>query len=377
MASKRRSTRGDGSVYKRSSDGRWIASVALGQSADGKQLRKVFYGKTRKEAADKRRDYVRSGRDAVDRAKAKGATVSSVGEEWLTWLADQGRKRATLAGYASALAHHVLPAPLGAVRIDRVRREHVEQLQESLRRAGASTRTRQAVHVVLNGIFKHALDRDLISRSPMVGLRRPGGARQAQEKPDRVRVWTEDEVRSFLRVARGTVYGRLFEFMLATGVRPGEAYALRWRDVDAKKRTVTIRESLVDVAGEVTFEAPKTDQARRTIPVGPSTLDVLGPRGKAGELVFTNNAGSVHSRSNVRKALARLARKAGVPARTPHELRHTHASVLLARETPIKVVSERLGHRDVTTTLEIYAHLMPGMGAIAVEQIEAVIGEPR
>lgn len=375
---KQRGTRGDGSIYlwKRKPPLKpvWVASLELPPDPEtGKRRRKKFYGSSRKEAADRRRAYVKSPDATVEQRRAKGGTVGAVGKLWLKSLERDGRKRNTIAAYRSLLTNHVDPSTLAAIKVEQVTREHVRQMQASLHKRKASLRTQQAVHGVLNGLFRYAAACDMIAISPMHGLRRPGGSMQARVRRKEIRAWNEEEVRTFLAHARPTHYGPLFETMLGTGLRPGEAFALRWRDVDLGKKTITVRETMVDVDKEVTFEPPKTRQARRTIRIGASSVRALGARGKRDELVFTSGAGTPCSRDNVRRALTSICSKAEVPRLTPHELRHTHASLLLARGTPIKVVSERLGHRDVTTTLEVYQHLLPGMGERAADEIDAVL----
>lgn len=365
-----RGTRGEGSVFQRKSDGRWVARLPLGTGPDGKPVVRSFYGASRKEAADARRAFVKSGGAVVARAKGTSTAVEAVGRMWLEALERHGRKPNTIATYGALLRTHVAPAALGAVKIDRVTRAHVETFLVDLRAGGASARTQQAVHSVLLGLFRHAMDQGLITSLPTAGVKRPGGARQAKVKPERVRVWTAAEARRFLEVARDTHNGRMFAAALGTGLRPGELFALRWRDVDLDRKTIAVRESLVEVNGEITFGPPKTEQSKRTIPIDDATAAALGAPGSKGELVFANQAGGPHNRNNVRRSLTALCKRAGVPVLTPHEIRHCHASLLLAAGVPIKVVSERLGHRDITTTLETYQHLLPGMG----EQAATVIG---
>ena len=188
-------------------------------------------------------------------------------------------------------------------------------------------------------------------------------------------MWTEEEVRSFIGHAKDYHYGPLFEVALGTGLRPGELYALRWGDVDLVRGTLSVRETMTYCNGEIMFERPKTEQSRRTIKLAKATVTTLRAIGKeaSDQLVFTTRSGAPCDRNNVRRSLRAIARSAGLEERTPHELRHIHASLLVARGTPIKVVSERLGHRDITTTLEVYQHLLPGMGERAADEIDAML----
>lgn len=372
-----RRTHGEGSVYYRERDGRWVATVDLGADPGGRRRRKEFSAKTKKDAVAKRSKWLRSGAKNKEKRADKAPTFDQVGKMWLAFLADQGRKRTTVSNYTSMMRVHVTPTFLAGMRIDMIRREHIERFHGDLRYRKVSMRMRQAVHVVLNGVIKHAIERELIDLNPMQRVKRPGGAKQARVKSDRdrVRIWTEADVRRFIAFSKDFHYGPLFEVALGTGLRPGELYALRWGDVDLVRGTLSVRETMTYCDGEIMFERPKTEQSRRTIKLAKATIKTLREIGKQGrdQLVFTTKSGAPCDRNNVRRSLRAIARSAGLEERTPHELRHTHASLLLARGTPIKVVSERLGHRDVTTTLEVYQHLLPGMGERAADEIDAML----
>lgn len=374
---------GTGSEYKRKSDGRWVATYPMPPGPDGKRRRpKEFSARTKREAIAKRRDWIQRGGVEADERKERTegpapGSVAAVGKEWLAYLADHGRKRSTIAAYRSALNTHVKTAALGQLRIDKVKREHIENLQTGMRSGKHSMRTRQAVHTMLNGLFKYAVDRTIIETSPMERIKRPGGARQARVKQrERAPAWSVAETKKLLKVARERHYGPLIELMLDTGLRPGEAYALTWGCVNLSDRTLRVELELVDVDGRVTYETPKTEQARRTVKLSKSTCAMLerlhdsAGSTKRGDFVFRTGAGTPCDRNNVRRALAAMCTAAEVPIHTPHSCRHTHASQLLQAGVNIKVVSERLGHRDVKTTLDVYSHLLPGMGQAAADAVD-------
>jgi len=184
----------------------------------------------------------------------------------------------------------------------------------------------------------------------------------------------------------------VFRIVAATGCRRGEVCALRWLDVDldGESARVVIRRAVLDLEGVRTVEDTKT-HALRWIRIDPDTADMLrAQRAKAAELgevagvpltpedfVFPRSPGAKEPipPNRVGQAWGRLCRELGIKARL-HDLRHLQASLLLDAGEAITTVSARLGHRDTSTTLRIYSHLMPGADARAAEIVGRAFTRP-
>jgi integrase len=176
--------------------------------------------------------------------------------------------------------------------------------------------------------------------------------------------------------AEGRRLHALFALALGSGMRQGELLGLQWPDIDFDKGTVTVRRSLAQVISEFILKEPKSRSSKRMIRLPPFALDALlnhrramlaeGQDVRAGT-VFVTKTGQYVGKSNlIRQVFKPILEKAGVPVVRFHDLRHTHASVLLARGKSIKAVSRRLGHSNVAMTLRVYAHLLPDAdGALA------------
>jgi integrase len=159
---------------------------------------------------------------------------------------------------------------------------------------------------------------------------------------------------------------------------------MHWEDMDLERRAVTVRRTLENVSG-VTFREPKTAKGRRVVPVGPTVVERLrrrrrqqldeclaaGPSWHDQGLVFTSSDGGILSGFALRRAFYRLLRQAGLPKVRFHDLRHTHASLLLVRGVHPKVMSERLGHATIGITLDTYSHVMPTMQEQAARDLDA------
>jgi integrase len=183
-------------------------------------------------------------------------------------------------------------------------------------------------------------------------------------------------------------------------MRRGEALALRWRDIDLDGSTISVRRSvgIVRVKGEgaTVLEGPTKTGKPRVVDIGPDTVAVLRAhrRERAGlalqlaaadALVFGDIEGRhLHPERFSRtftEALARCRRELAEAGQDPppvirlHDLRHTHATLLLSAGEPVKVVSERLGHSSAVVTMTVYAHVLPGGQRKAADRFDAMLGE--
>ena len=172
-----------------------------------------------------------------------------------------------------------------------------------------------------------------------------------------------------------------------TGLRRGEALALRWADVDLERARLSVRRSLVPINGTVEVHEPKTSRGRRLVALDPFTVSVLrawsrrqkeerlewGPAWTDSGLVFTRPDGKLIHPERVSKAFRVAVKKSGLPQIHLHDLRHTHATLALAAGVHPKVVSDRLGHATVAITLDIYSHAIPALSEEAAATVAALV----
>jgi integrase len=211
------------------------------------------------------------------------------------------------------------------------------------------------------------------------------------------RAWTAPELGRFLRWAdaQDPDLAMGWRLLAATGMRRGEALALRWRDVDLDAGRLAVRRSVGVVktkgAGERLVEGSTKTGRSRVVDLDAGTVAALrayrAARGllaldlvRDPALVLSNLDGTHrHPERFSRRFSGQVAqaRKALGEERLPgirlHDLRHTHASLLLADGVPVKVVSERLGHASATITLTVYQHVHPGMGRQAADRFAALL----
>ncbi|MDP9364704.1 MAG: site-specific integrase [Chloroflexota bacterium] len=308
------------------------------------------------------------------------ATVGDLLGQWLASVAAHNVKAATLEDYEATVRVHVLPE-LGSVPVQRLTAARVQSFYAAKLAAGASPRTVQLCHLRLSQALKQGVAWGLVPHNACASVRAP------RVTYKRFETWNPDEARAFLAAAEGDALSPLWLLALSTGMRRGELLGLRWRDVDLDAGTLSVRQCLIPSKGGPVLAEPKTAAARRLVRLPAEAIAALrehrrrqverrlalGSLWRDLDLVLCTGEGNVVNPANVDRSFARLVRAAGVRRIRFHDLRHTHATWLLAAGQPVKVVSERLGHARVSITLDTYAHVLPDMQEAAAEAIGSLL----
>ena len=287
----------------------------------------------------------------------------TVGEWVREWLGQYKNKigSATYERYAGVLRNYIIPY-LGSIRLRVLSHRHIEAMHFDAVSVGRSSSTVRNNHAPLRLALTMAVRDGLISTNPASLVRLP------KQQETEIEVFTLEEMYEFLDANRDYKFYPIYHLAFWSGLRLSEIMALRvGRDIDLLSRVVTVREKVRQgVTGP-----PKTKSGRRRIPISTEAAAVLGRviQDKVnGDLAFPYSPGSVsHS-------MGAACRRAGVKRIRFHDLRHTHATHLLAAGENINAVSERLGHADINITLRTYAHVLPGMSEGLGEATERILG---
>lgn len=279
---------------------------------------------------------------------------------------------------------HVPLQKLGANDLDRT---YAAMLSDGHQRNGGplSPRSVRFAHSVIRKALADAVRKGLVTAN-VADLADPPAS--AACKAPEMRCWSPAELGAFLDTVTDHDHGVLFRTAAMTGLRRGELGGLRWRDVDLDGGLRTVRRALVRSAGEWIFAEPKTQAGRRTIDLDPRTVVALRRQRQAllerrmalgagwseGDLAFPGLIGAPADLDAWGKSFGRAIRDAGAPPIRFHDLRHSHASHLLAAGTDVRTVAARLGHADPGLTLRVYAHVMPGRQAAAAAVAALVEG---
>lgn len=346
-----------GHIYRRrKNDGtwsNWYAVVDLPRMADGKRRQRTTTHRTRREA--------QAWIAQQDRGREPGHEDLTVGEYLEGWLEGKNALRAsTRLSYRGHLHIHLIPQ-LGYLPLARLRHEDVQRVYAMLTHpsggGGLAPATLHRVHATLMSALNAAVRRGLLARNPAATVELPQVPRRTVQR------WTAHEAGRFLESIRSDRWRVLYLLMLATGLRRGEAIALRWGDVDLEEGLVAITRQLVLVGPQVVEGPPKSQAGGRTVVLDDATLNELRLHALAtgGKLdpeghVFTR-AGEPLPPAFVSRHFDRLVAAAGVPRIRLHDLRHTSASLGLAAGETLVEVSRRLGHSSIGVTADVYTHV--------------------
>ncbi|MCL2140300.1 MAG: site-specific integrase [Dehalococcoidia bacterium] len=232
-----------------------------------------------------------------------------------------------------------------------------------------SARTVRSHHRILHRALKSAVVKRLISSNPCDNTEPPVPINKE------VHSMTNSQLKEFIVRLKGSPYYELFYTSLFTGLRRSEILALRWQDIDLLNGYLTVNRSLHQIAGQFVFCEPKTEKSKATISLTTSTISVLenykqrkvaeyilmGKELKEADLAFCRLDGTPIPPHTISQYWRRFADRIGMSGIRLHDARHTHATLMIKQGVNIKVVQERLRHKNIETTLGIYSHVLPGM----------------
>lgn len=323
----------------------------------------------------------------------------TVGEFLVTWLDTYTRsgkvKRSTAATYADHVHKHLVPR-IGHVPLAKLTPEHVARLYADLLTSGEvrhksgrglSPKTVRNIHQTLNKALGDGVKFGKVSRNVTDAVDLP-----RYERPE-LQAWTVAELQHFLAhtAEEGDYLLPVWYLLASTPLRRGEVCGLRWTDVDLVEGLVTVRNTRLEVQGDVFEDSPKSRRARRTLALDTAAVmalaslrnsqeeaaEVLG--GWRSEYVVTDLDGNPMVPESLTRRFYAAARRAGLRQIRLHSLRHTWASFALQEGTSVHVVAGRLGHADPGFTLRTYAPFMPSQDREAVEaltgKLTALLGD--
>ena len=293
---------------------------------------------------------------------------------------------ATFDSYRRNIELHVIPR-IGGVPLQKLAAEDLDGLYASLstaggrrdgKKGGLSPKSVRIIHAVLHKALSDARRKGTLARNVAEVADAP--KLRSAVKRQEIKVWTPEELRRFLELAADNRNHAAWFVTSHTGMRRGEVLGLRWSDVDLDRRRLAVRQAVILVAYKLMISDVKTDTGRRSIDLDERTIAVLkawrkrqcaereliGPAAyQDKDLVFPRPDGTPTNPDAFSQSFDRLVARSPLSRIRLHDLRHTHASILLKAGVPVKVVSERLGHANPAFTITVYQHIIPGMQADA------------
>lgn len=400
----KRRANGEGSLYKRK-DGTWTA-----QYTDCNGKKRYLYGKTQQIVKDKLKEALYHNDNGIV-LETKKMTFSQWMMEWLEVYARPTIRETTYVNWRNTIEKHIEPhfrnVQLRELRPDMLQKLINEKLKKRLdnKPGGYSTMFVVGIKSRMYGALEKAVELNLIAKNPAERVKLP------PKSTKDIQVLTKEEQRELEKTIIDTMQtdNIVFAFllMLYTGLRIGEALGLQIGDIDLDKAELTVRRSMNYVQlpdatetgygkkGQRKTGDPKSKSSKRTIPLSPFIVEHIrqhlerrarevgllsevwknSPRHTEKwideDYIFLSSLGNATDRSTMRVKLLALCKKAGIPAITPHGLRHTFATRWIEAGLDVKTLSEILGHADVRMTLNTYTHSLSAQKVDSMKQFGA------
>jgi len=349
---------------------RWREDVLLDDGTIGRLRRAETIGTVadlpnRRDALAKLEERLREVNQGTGRPEASMTFGAFVESQWQV-LAMPNFKASTRHGYKTVLKVHILPQ-WRTWRLRDIDRQNIQSWVADRFRQQTGWQSVRNAWVLLSSILETTVEYGYLQSNPARGVKFPQQA--VKQKPAMI---AGDDFSRLLKHL-GEPHRTMVSLIAATGLRVGELLGLRWNALNLEVGTLAVRESVY----EGKFQAPKTQRALRTIPLGPHAVKALTDhRARAArtmdlDLVFGNRKGGPLRESKVlTNVLQPAAREAGLGRITWHQFRHIHSSLMSDLKVPVKIAQEQLGHASISTTLNIYTHTIAASHREAVVAVE-------
>lgn len=378
---------GEGSISKRP-DGTWWARVTLGKDENGKQVRKAFYGKTRKEVQEK----LTTAINELNQGTYFEDSDILLKDWIMTWLREYKKPRLKSTSYRTYndwITGYIIPH-LGDYPLNVLRGDMVQRFVTYMANKGLASGSISVTIEILKACLRQAMKNQLVKKNAAADVVLPPQKRTKRESLSR------EEQEQFLQEAKHSCHGEIFILILATGLRLGEALALKWSDIDFETGVLHVQRTQIihkdfdnEICGQVlATNSPKTKSSIRTVPLLPYLVGMLHdikhkqetqgiplprygrfqPRQYFDEAdteekypyVFSNAYGQMLNPGGVRDNFKMILKHCGISKNySPHCLRHTFATRGLEDGIPMKVMQELLGHSTLKMTADQYTHVLP------------------
>lgn len=365
--------------YVRKYRNSWAGVVEMGKDPrTGKRLQKWVYASTEEECQKKLNKLVYELEEGIYTEPSK-MLVEQYLRQWLETHAVNITQN-TVDCYKVVIEKHVIPE-IGKVRLTELTPMHLQKLYaEELKKY--SGRTAQLTHRVLRKALQSAYRMQIIRQNPADLVDAPKAKKYKLQN-----LYNEEDFKKLMQAASGTVHEIPIVLAGGLGMRRGEIFGLRWKDVNFRKHLITIEQQLIPNSTGLTFQEPKTEGSSRTLDTPNHIIDLLKKHLKEQEkckrffqdeysdhnLVCCKPNGEPVNPSSYSREFSKLLKNNNLPHIRFHDLRHFNATVMLKNDIPVKVASERLGHSNTAITQDTYQYVLDEMDEEASRKISEAL----
>lgn len=348
----------------------------IGHKADGTPIKKPFYGSCKSEAEEKAEQYLQNLKLGLQTDKGL-ITIGVLLPKWLFQHKKTELKPSTIESYEGLFRNYIEPDIISNRPINELKSTNIEQFYDRLKKKKAvhsdknvTTKRIIAIHKLLHSFFVYVEKEGFTLKNPCENANVPKEDVDPEEVIQRkldFDFFTEDEIKILLPAFNGSLYQDIVAFALATGMRQGEILGLQWTDLDFENRLIHVMHNLVNVAVfdenrkrtyKLLLTTPKSKHSIRTIPMNDTVYNMLVNKERKNTMVFPSRNNTYICNKNVLKVWQRRIESAGLRYRTFHDLRHTFATLMLAKGCDLVTLKELMGHSSIKIT-EIYLQAIP------------------
>lgn len=359
-------------------EGKYLIRVYLGRFNGKRKYASRTINGTKKEADGELVKWLREMDTQTFVAPKDTPRFHELALQWLESKVDVEPK--THQGYVSNLHLHLLPR-LGHFQVNQIGLSQIQVLFTELHEQDYSPSSLRSYRALLAQVFKYARQLGVLTRDPMIGLKLP-----KLERKEKIETLTKEQTRKLLEANLGYRYGALWALLLGTGLRPQEACALQWDDLE--DGYITIRRVLRDWGTRSTFRVAENDAKTKgslgRLKVPQRVLEILEDHrqqqlkdqlkeGWRSPWIFATKNGKPPLVHSVRLMWKAACKRAGVPVVRLYDTRHTHATQLLEAGVHMKVIQGRLRHSSIQTTMDVYGHLQEEMDTKAADTFDELM----
>lgn len=380
--------------YEKNGKKYFRVTASIGRDSNGKLIRKEFYGGSKKEAENKRDEYLLGIKNGLN-SDFTNATLGTIMHAWLFEVMRIKLKPSSFQKYEGIYRNYIKDTEIYGLKLNNLKTLQLQRYYNNLYEKGKSSNSIKSLNKLLKTFLNYAVDEGYILRNPCSSKIAIPGEIKAKSKEKEIEIFTNEEINLLKNKTKDSKLHALILMALGTGLRQGELLALTWEDIDMNNKEVNVNKSIKRVKiinSDGTYEykflvqSPKTKSSLRVVPIPSSLIPMLKEhlktqrleKFKAGfdyeenNLVFPTTNGTPISSKNLFKSYKNLLKKVGIKHKKFHALRHTYATKLFENEVPLKTIQKLLGHSDISTTANIYTHVMPKEKITAVEKLNTL-----
>jgi len=362
---------GEGTISKRK-DGMWRGRVTIGTK------RKDVYAKTQTECREKMELLKLQAGKKLDFKRGSDSLAAYL-QHWLDNIVKLNKADRTHEEYDMACRLYIVPF-IGHKKLSKLSAEDMESWQAAMVRKGHTNNQRKRGIRILRNALNRAVKSRVLDFNPVQVLDIPK-VEQREVVPLEL-----DQLGKLFAECDHHRLGDIVPLALMTGLRLGELLALEWSDVNLSEGVLSVRKALQELKSGTSLKAPKSKAGRRAVNLDPFAIQALKNRRQKAidegchpdhvSIVFPNTLGKHQFRGELtRKTWYPIRKAAGIPATVRfHDLRHSHASLMVAAGIHLKIVQERLGHSTYELTANTYSHLLDGAQADAANRVGELVG---